>query len=897
MSEIINVNVTKIEELVTINALPNVTQIVVTTSSGGAVESVNGQNGIVELTTNDIPETATKVYLTPAEKTAITHTNRTILDAITEAFTTTLKSSYDSAVNWISTNGATLISHLTDYANPHQTTASQVGAYTTSETDTLLSGKVDKITGKGLSTNDYTDTEKTKLAGIEDGATNVTKTSDLINDGDDGNAFISLLDLPSNLILYPTTAASDISGYSKLVTDIHDPSYNTTAVDVSTGAISGTAQLISSLATSASVIVGNPGVFNITTIGNISRTAGSGQAEFFFRVYKRTSAGVETFITQSANTIPVIDGGTYVEFSATGLWDDGIFLVTDRIVLKFYANRITGGSNPTYNFQFGGISPVRSLVPIPLSVVPSIGLDGLNDVTITTPLEAQVLGYENSTSLWKNKSIPTWLGFTPEDTSNKVTTFTSNETSTTKFPVVKAIIDYFTSSRLATILGFTPANDASVVHLAGVETIIDSKTIQGTTQTGSSAVGILNLSQTWNTTGTPTALKLNVTDTASNTSSLLMDLQVGGSSRVSVSKSGTITANDRMNASFFSAFTGTTSNSFIYYVVNPTVNATSGLTEMYKTGGVFSPTSGTATYTGYSFNPQINQTGGATGATTGLLLNPTLTSAANYVSILSNNGKLLMTDTYSAGPTALTATGILDLRQTFNTTGTPTAIRLNVTDTASNAGSLLMDLQVGGASIFYVKKSGEVVSPSIIYARQYTLSSGVSTLGADFDSGLATISNTSGNFNVFGIAKTFSPTSGISTFTGLNFATTINQTGTSNGITRGIHFNPTLTNAFDFRAIEVTKGSIVLPYQAATTTYAVKTSDYLLDFTTGTFTATLPTAAGCVGKNYVFKNSGTGIITIATTSSQTIDGVTTSILATQYATITVVSNGANWIKI
>ena len=37
---------------------------------------------------------------------------------------------------------------------------------------TALTGKVDTETGKGLSTNDYTDTEKTKLAGIEAGATN-----------------------------------------------------------------------------------------------------------------------------------------------------------------------------------------------------------------------------------------------------------------------------------------------------------------------------------------------------------------------------------------------------------------------------------------------------------------------------------------------------------------------------------------------------------------------------------------------------------------------------------------------------------------------------------------------------------------------------------------------------
>ena len=42
--------------------------------------------------------------------------------------------------------------------------------YTKSETDTLLNDKVDKVTGKGLSTEDYTTAEKTKLANIEAGA-------------------------------------------------------------------------------------------------------------------------------------------------------------------------------------------------------------------------------------------------------------------------------------------------------------------------------------------------------------------------------------------------------------------------------------------------------------------------------------------------------------------------------------------------------------------------------------------------------------------------------------------------------------------------------------------------------------------------------------------------------
>ena len=34
----------------------------------------------------------------------------------------------------------------------------------------LFAGKVDKVDGKGLSTNDYTTTEKNKLAGIAEGA-------------------------------------------------------------------------------------------------------------------------------------------------------------------------------------------------------------------------------------------------------------------------------------------------------------------------------------------------------------------------------------------------------------------------------------------------------------------------------------------------------------------------------------------------------------------------------------------------------------------------------------------------------------------------------------------------------------------------------------------------------
>lgn len=53
---------------------------------------------------------------------------------------------------------------------------------------------------------------------------------------------------------------------------------------------------------------------------------------------------------------------------------------------------------------------------------------------------------------------------------------------------------------------------------------------------------------------------------------------------------------------------------------------------------------------------------------------------------------------------------LIDVSGEWNTTGTPTGIRLNVTDTASNAASLLMDLQVGGVSQFAVRKSSIVTA-------------------------------------------------------------------------------------------------------------------------------------------------------------------------------------------
>jgi hypothetical protein len=65
----------------------------------------------------------------------------------------------------------------------------------------------------------------------------------------------------------------------------------------------------------------------------------------------------------------------------------------------------------------------------------------------------------------------------------------------------------------------------------------------------------------------------------------------------------------------------------------------------------------------------------------------------------------------------------------------------------------------------------------------------------------------------------------------------------------------------------------------------------------GGITITLPAATQ--GAEYVVKkvDSGAGSVTVATTSSQTIDGATTKVLAAQYASARMVSDGTSWFVI
>jgi hypothetical protein len=87
-------------------------------------------------------------------------------------------------------------------------------------------------------------------------------------------------------------------------------------------------------------------------------------------------------------------------------------------------------------------------------------------------------------------------------------------------------------------------------------------------------------------------------------------------------------------------------------------------------------------------------------------------------------------------------------------------------------------------------------------------------------------------------------------------------------------------------------------YVAVTGTYAILEADCTVDCTANTFTITLPTAVGVAGQIYNLKNSGTGMITIATTTSQTIDDdASGDIILVTGENLQIQSDGANWMVI
>jgi hypothetical protein len=297
-----------------------------------------------------------------------------------------------------------------------------------------LNDKVDKVTGKGLSTNDYTTAEKNKLAGIEAGAqvnvnadwnattgdaeilnkptipTAVTKTSDLTNDGADGiNPFITAGDIP-------TFASAD-----KMVTVGRNSTgstlYRGTIVYIS-GSTGNRPNFVKSQANSESTSAGTFGVIENDIPNNSDGNC-------------VTMGTIDNLDTRSTAAHPftndtLVDGDTiYLSPTTAG------FITR----VKPYA--------PSHLVYIGKVvrtSPTNGTIVY--RIQNGYELDEIHDVAAQTPSNNEVLSFESATTLWKPKSLTTLLGFTPENVANKSTSVVTDQASNTKYPSVKAVYDW-----------------------------------------------------------------------------------------------------------------------------------------------------------------------------------------------------------------------------------------------------------------------------------------------------------------------------------------------------------------------------------------------------------------------------------------------------------------------
>lgn len=124
---------------------------------------------------------------------------------------------------------------------------------------------------------------------------------------------------------------------------------------------------------------------------------------------------------------------------------------------------------------------------------------------------------------------------------------------------------------------------------------------------------------------------------------------------------------------------------------------------------------------------------------------------------------------------------------------------------------------------------------------------------------------------------------------------------TSNSLGRVLLYTNTASGKWfqvDTNGVVSASGGVLRQNTTQANDYAALPTDEVILINGATKTVTLPTAVGIAGKVYTVKLIASGTTgTVATTSSQTIDGSTTASLAAQYAFISVVSDGANWHKI
>jgi hypothetical protein len=185
--------------------------------------------------------------------------------------------------------------------------------------------------------------------------------------------------------------------------------------------------------------------------------------------------------------------------------------------------------------------------------------------------------------------------------------------------------------------------------------------------------------------------------------------------------------------------------------------------------------------------------------------------AVSGSNIYNADGSLTAARTLTLNTFALTILGTTSSRFFANGnfaigTTTDAGFKLDVNGTARVSGLTTTTINASGNIIITANSGGGVYSGFFQQNGQPFIFNSPSVYGTQSGA----VASASGLRSSYLDALTWAQSSGTAEFASFRATPTINQTGTATGITRGLHINPTLTAAADWRAIEVASGITIL---------------------------------------------------------------------------------------
>lgn len=307
--------------------------------------------------------------------------------------------------------------------------------YTETEVDSLLDDKVDKVVGKQLSTEDYTTSEKSKLAGIEAGAEVNVNADWSATSGDAQILNKPIIPDVSGFVPYTgATQNADLGEYQLKVGQLEfdqTPTgtagvgkmrWNNTDGTVDLGLKGGNVTLQLGQEQVARVVNKTSPLINLLEVNyQVVKVVGAtGQrlsvvlAQADSSLNSAVTLGVVTETINANQEGFVTTNGQVKEINTTGslqgeTWNDGdVLYLSPTVAGQLTKNR---PSAPNKAVVVGFVEYAHANHgKIFVKVDTGLSLNEVDDVTLTTPANNDVLAYNSATQVWENKTVKNALG-------------------------------------------------------------------------------------------------------------------------------------------------------------------------------------------------------------------------------------------------------------------------------------------------------------------------------------------------------------------------------------------------------------------------------------------------------------------------------------------------------